>query len=75
MALRFFRALMPRDERFVERFCAHSKLIVPAAEAFRALMEEDGRAQANADEINHLEGEADLITRETVKTQTVLPSA
>ncbi|MBV9654158.1 MAG: DUF47 domain-containing protein [Acetobacteraceae bacterium] len=67
MALRFFRALMPRDERFVERFCAHTKLIVPAAEAFRALMEGDGRAQANVDEINHLEGEADLITRETVR--------
>ena len=31
--LRAFRSLMPRDERFIERFCEHSKLIVPAAEA------------------------------------------
>ncbi len=66
MPFRLFRSLMPRDERFVERFCAHSKLIVPAAEAFRALMEDDGRAQANAAEINRLEDEADRITRETV---------
>ena len=42
--LRAFRSLMPRDERFIERFCEHSKLIVPAAEAFRALMSDDGQA-------------------------------
>jgi predicted phosphate transport protein (TIGR00153 family) len=66
MAFRFFRSLMPRDERFVERFCAHSRLIVPAAEAFRALMADDGRASENVAEINRLEDEADRITRETV---------
>ncbi len=66
MLFRFFRSLMPRHERFVERFCAHSRLIVPAAEAFRALMEDDGRGQENVAEINRLEDEADRITRETV---------
>ena len=35
MLLRAVRQLMPRDERFIERFSAHSRLIVPAAEAFR----------------------------------------
>lgn len=67
MFLRAFRALMPRDERFIERFCAHSRLIVPAAEAFRALMSGDGQSARHVAEINRLEDEADTITRETVR--------
>jgi predicted phosphate transport protein (TIGR00153 family) len=57
---------MPRDERFIERFCEHSKLIVPAAEAFRALMSDDGQAEQHAAEIIRLEDAADKVTRETV---------
>ena len=64
--LRAFRSLMPRDERFIERFCEHSKLIVPAAEAFRALMSDDGQAEQHAAEIIRLEDAADKVTRETV---------
>jgi len=67
MFLRAFRSLMPRDERFVERFCAHSRLIVPAAEAFRALVSGDGQSARHVAEINRLEDEADAITRETVR--------
>jgi uncharacterized protein len=67
MLLRAFRSLLPHDERFVERFCAHSKLIVLGAEAFRALMSGDGRAESHAAEINRLEDEADAITRATVQ--------
>jgi predicted phosphate transport protein (TIGR00153 family) len=64
--LRAFRALMPHDEQFIERFCEHSRLIVPAAEAFRALMSGDGHAQDHAAEINRLEDAADQVTRATV---------
>ena len=64
--LRAFRSLMPRDERFIERFCEHSKLIVPAAEAFRALMSDDGQAEQHAAEIIRLEDAADKVTCETV---------
>src|SRR3954447_2759765 len=67
MLLRALRSLMPRDERFIERFCAHSKLIVPAAEAFRALMSGDGESAKHVAEISRLEDEADTITRETVR--------
>ncbi|MBV9249546.1 MAG: DUF47 domain-containing protein [Acetobacteraceae bacterium] len=63
---RAFRSLMPRDERFIERFCEHARLIVPAAEAFRALMSDDGRAEEHVAEINRLEAAADQVTRETV---------
>jgi predicted phosphate transport protein (TIGR00153 family) len=66
MLLRAFRSLMPRDDRFIERFSAHSRLIVPAAEAFRALMSGDGRSADHVREISRLEEEADAITRETV---------
>lgn len=66
MLLRAFRSLMPRDERFIERFCAHSRLIVPAAEAFRALMSGDGQSAKHVAEIVRLEDEADRITRDTV---------
>lgn len=66
MPLRLFRALMPQDERFIERFCEHARLIVPAAEAFRALMSGDGQAERHAAEIARLEDQADAITRETV---------
>ncbi len=66
MLRRLFRSLMPRDERFIERFSEHSKLIVPAAEAFRALMAGDGRAEQHSKEISRLEEAADRITRETV---------
>jgi uncharacterized protein len=64
--LRAFRSLMPRDDRFIERFSEHARLIVPAAEAFRALMSADGRAEQHAAEIGRLEDAADQITRETV---------
>jgi len=64
--LRAYRSLMPRGEDFVERFCEHSRLIVPAAEAFRALMSDDGQAEKHATEITRLEDAADQVTRRTV---------
>jgi hypothetical protein len=64
--LRAYRALLPRDNRFIERFSEHARLIVPAAEAFRALMSGDGRAEEHAAEIGRLEDAADQITHETV---------
>lgn len=66
MPLQLFRSLMPRDERFIQRFCAHADLIVPAAEAFRALMSGDGQAERHATEIARLEDQADAVTREIV---------
>jgi predicted phosphate transport protein (TIGR00153 family) len=64
--VRAFQALMPHDDRFIARFSDHARLIVPAAEAFRALMSGDGQAEHHAAEISRLEDAADKITRETV---------
>ncbi|GAN54075.1 phosphate transporter [Tanticharoenia sakaeratensis NBRC 103193] len=57
---------MPKDERFIEYFCAHAKLIVAAATEFSRLMSNDGQGQRHIAEINRLENEADAITRQTV---------
>jgi uncharacterized protein len=60
-----FRSLLPREEAFIRRFCEHARLAVPAAEAFRALI--DGQpAEPLADEIARLEEEADQVTRQTI---------
>jgi uncharacterized protein len=64
--LRSFRALMPGDDRFIGRFSDHAGLLVPAAEAFRALMSGDGQPEQHAREIARLEEAADEITRDTV---------
>jgi uncharacterized protein len=60
-----FRSLMPREERFFELFCEHARLVVPAAEAFRALI---GGADPEplASEIARLEEAADQVTRQTI---------
>ena len=57
---------MPRDDRFIEQFSDHSRLIVTAAGSFRALMSGDGQADRHVAEINRLENAADEITRATV---------
>ena len=58
---------MPHDDRFITRFSEHARLIVPAAEAFRALMSGDGKAEQHVAEISRLEDAADQITRDTVR--------
>ncbi|MGQ9371990.1 DUF47 domain-containing protein [Azospirillum sp. ST 5-10] len=67
MVLRLFRALMPKEERFVEHFAAHAQRLVAAADALAALMAAPaGEQAARAAEIGAIESEADAITRETI---------
>src|SRR5690349_7183183 len=60
-----FRSLLPREEQFIERFCEHARLVVPAAEAFRALID-GGEPGPLAAEIARLEDAADQVTRRTI---------
>lgn len=64
--LRGYRALMPRSDGFTERFCAHTRLIVPAADAFHALLSAGHDAGGHVATIARLEAEADEITRESI---------
>lgn len=67
MVLRLFRALMPKEERFVEHFAAQAQRLVAASDALAALMAADPADQpARAAEIGAIESEADAITRETI---------
>ena len=65
MVLRFFRKLMPRDERFVERFCRHSEIVVKGAVEFRGILS-GADYDAHCKELFRLEDQADDVTRETV---------
>src|SRR5689334_1448346 len=66
LLVRAFRSLMPRDHQFIDQFTEHSRLLVPAAESFRALMSGDGLVHQHMTEIGRLEEAADRITRETI---------
>ena len=65
MVLRLFRKLMPRDERFVERFCRHSAIVVQGAKEFRKILSGTDY-EAHCKELFRLEDAADDVTKETV---------
>ena len=61
--MRWFQALLPREDSFFDQFIAHARLLIQAAEALRELLNGgDGVAAACATIIRHEEA-ADEITR------------
>lgn len=65
--LGWFRALMPKEDRFYGLFQAHARTLVLGAEALRDLLSgADGVAEATA-RVNRYEDEADDITREVMQ--------
>lgn len=67
MALKFLRALMPKEERFVDHFRDHAQCIVEAARALSAMMQApaDERTERCA-QVGVIEGKADAIAKETL---------
>jgi uncharacterized protein len=63
--LGWFRALMPREERFFELFARHAQVTLAGAEALRALLT-GGDVLGCCNEVNARENEADEITREVL---------
>ena len=63
--LGWFRALMPREERFFELFNRHAQVTLAGAEALAALLKGDDVLQY-CQEITKRENEADEITREVL---------
>ena len=61
--LGWFRALMPKEERFFELFTRHAQVTLAGAEALRALLKGDDVQQC-CREITKRENEADEITLE-----------
>jgi uncharacterized protein Yka (UPF0111/DUF47 family) len=67
MFMRVFRALMPREERFVDHFVAHSGFIVAAADALAAMMAPDQPDRpARGREVCEIESAADGVARQTL---------
>jgi predicted phosphate transport protein (TIGR00153 family) len=66
LMLGWFRALMPREERFFELFARHAQLTLAAAEALRALLNGGDDVLRHCKEIGARENEADEVTREVL---------
>src|SRR5437868_8119502 len=64
--LRWFHALMPKEERFFELFEQHSKVLVAGAEALRALLEGGDAIAQNYQIVMDREQDADNITRDVL---------
>ena len=64
--LGWFRALMPKEERFFELFARHAQVTLAGAEALRGLLRGGDDVLRCCREINARENEADEITREVL---------
>jgi uncharacterized protein len=64
--LGWFRALMPREERFFELFIRHAQVTVAGAVALRALLNGSKDVAQCCKEISEREAEADELTREVL---------
>src|SRR6516225_4579116 len=64
--LGWFRALMPREERFFELFTRHAQVTLAGAEALKALLSGGGDVLRCCNEVITRENEADEITREVL---------
>ncbi len=64
--LKWFRALLPREDRFFDLFAQHSRIVVEAADTLKALLAGDGDLEQQCIHIIELENEADEITRQVL---------
>jgi uncharacterized protein len=64
--LGWFRALMPREERFFELFTRHAQVTLAGADALRSLLSGTGDILRCGQEVNAREEEADTITRDVL---------
>ncbi len=64
--LRWFHALMPKEERFFELFARHSHAVLAGAQALRAMMEGGEAVATNCQTVMDREHDADDATREVL---------
>ena len=64
--LRWFKALLPKEERFFEMFARHSEVVVAGSEALRAMLEGGDAVPKYFDIVMQREQEADDITRDVL---------
>ena len=64
--LRWFHALMPKEERSSRMFAEHSRAVVAGAEALRAMLEGGEAIARNYQVVMDRENDADNVTREVL---------
>jgi len=64
--LRWFHALMPKDEKFFDLFAQHSRAVVAGAVALRAMLEGGDALSPNYQTVMDREQDADNVTREVL---------
>jgi len=64
--LRWFHALMPKEEHFFELFARHSEAVLAGAQALRAMLEGGPAIEANCRTVMEREGDADNVTRDVL---------
>lgn len=64
--LRWFHALMPKEEQFFELFARHSEVVVAGAEALRSMLEGGDAIPKNYQLVMDREHDADDATREVL---------
>ena len=62
-----FHRLMPKEEPFIDKFCAHAERVAEAARAFRSIVHGEGSREDLVAIIRKMEREADRITEETIE--------
>src|SRR5437899_10269968 len=64
--LRWFRALLPREERFFDLFARHARTVVQGALALQDMLRGGEETPVYCQRVNQFENEADNITREVL---------
>src|ERR1700757_3904340 len=64
--MRWFRAFLPKEERFFDLFARHSATVLNGAQALQGVLRGGGEAVAFCQRVNQFESEADNITREVL---------
>jgi predicted phosphate transport protein (TIGR00153 family) len=66
--LNWFRALLPREDKFFDLFERHSRILVEGAEALQKLLDGGEGVEQHCRKIVELEDRADAVTREVLLT-------
>ncbi|ABD07858.1 Protein of unknown function DUF47 [Rhodopseudomonas palustris HaA2] len=64
--LRYFRALLPREERFFDLFDRHAQTVVKGGLALQDMLRGGDETLVHCQRVSHFEAEADGITREVL---------
>lgn len=64
--MRWFRALMPREDRFFDLFSAHAKVLVAGSQVLREMLEGGDAVDRNFQLVMDREHDADNITRDVL---------